>query len=113
MTLDLAAPSVTAPAVSPLPVKPSIAGLPRAALAEFLREHGVPEKEIRMRVGQIWHWLYVRGATSFDDMTNVAKTLRALLDANATLQRPEIVREQVSADGHAEMGSAPSLPHAV
>ncbi|MCU0817801.1 MAG: 23S rRNA (adenine(2503)-C(2))-methyltransferase RlmN [Beijerinckiaceae bacterium] len=82
-----------------MPAKPTLAGLTRAALADFLIAQGVPEKEIRMRVGQIWHWLYVRGATSFDDMTNVAKTLRALLDANATLQRPEIVREQVSADG--------------
>ncbi|MCA3601472.1 MAG: 23S rRNA (adenine(2503)-C(2))-methyltransferase RlmN [Methylobacterium sp.] len=79
--------------------KPTLAGLPRAALAEFLRGQGVPEKEIRMRVGQIWHWLYVRGATGFDEMTNVAKTLRALLDASATLARPEIVREQVSVDG--------------
>ncbi|MBN8533599.1 MAG: 23S rRNA (adenine(2503)-C(2))-methyltransferase RlmN [Rhizobiales bacterium] len=79
--------------------KPSLAGLPRAALAEFLRGLGVPEKELRMRAGQLWHWLYVRGATSFDDMTNVAKTLRAQLSAAATLDRPEIVREQISADG--------------
>lgn len=79
--------------------KPSLAGLPRVALAEFLRGLGVPEKEIRMRVGQLWHWLYVRGATSFDDMTNVAKALRAELSAAATLDRPEIVREQISADG--------------
>ncbi len=92
-------PAPVAAAASPIPAKPTLAGLPRAALAEFLREHGVPEKEIRMRVGQIWHWLYVRGAAGFDEMTNVAKTLRALLDAHATLQRPEIVREQVSADG--------------
>ena len=79
--------------------KPSLAGLPRAALAEFLRGLGVPEKELRMRVGQLWHWLYVRGATSFDDMTNVAKGLRAQLASAATLDRPEIVREQISADG--------------
>jgi 23S rRNA (adenine2503-C2)-methyltransferase len=94
-------PAPAAPVIRPLalPAKPSLAGLPRAALAEFLRGLGVPEKEIRMRVGQIWHWLYVRGATGFGDMTNVAKTLRALLDAHATLERPEIVREQVSADG--------------
>jgi 23S rRNA (adenine2503-C2)-methyltransferase len=100
VTPDLApAPAPAAPVASLMPAKPTLAGLTRAALADFLIAQGVPEKEIRMRVGQIWHWLYVRGATSFDDMTNVAKTLRALLDANATLQRPEIVREQVSADG--------------
>ncbi|MFY8155319.1 MAG: 23S rRNA (adenine(2503)-C(2))-methyltransferase RlmN [Rhabdaerophilum sp.] len=100
VTADLALPSaLVAAAASPVPLKPTLAGLPRAALAEFLSGHGVPDKEIRMRVGQIWHWLYVRGATGFDEMTNVAKTLRALLDANATLARPEIVREQVSVDG--------------
>ena len=100
VTADLALPSaLVAAAASPVPLKPTLAGLPRAALAEFLSGHGVPDKEIRMRVGQIWHWLYVRGASSFDEMTNVAKTLRALLDANATLARPEIVREQVSVDG--------------
>lgn len=81
------------------PERPSLAGLPRAALAAFLRDHGVPEKELRMRAGQLWHWLYVRGATSFDEMTNVAKSLRATLESSATLARPEIVREQISADG--------------
>lgn len=90
---------VARPSVPPAAEKPSLAGLPRVALAEFLRGLGVPEKEIRMRVGQLWHWLYVRGATSFDDMTNVAKALRAQLSAAATLDRPEIVREQISADG--------------
>ncbi|CAN1567989.1 COG0820 Predicted Fe-S-cluster redox enzyme [Rhabdaerophilaceae bacterium] len=88
---------VSPPAFSP--GKPSLAGLPRAALADFLRRTGVEEKEIRMRVGQIWQWVYVRGAVSFDEMTNVSKGLRALLEANATLDRPEIVREQVSSDG--------------
>lgn len=100
VTLDLAVSAAPVlPDASPVAAKPTLAGLSRAALADFLRAHDVPEKEIRMRVGQIWHWLYVRGATGFDEMTNVAKTLRALLDAHATLQRPEIVREQVSADG--------------
>ncbi|MCA3629312.1 MAG: 23S rRNA (adenine(2503)-C(2))-methyltransferase RlmN [Methylobacterium sp.] len=97
VTPDLAVSS--AAAALPVTAKPTLAGLPRAALAGFLSGHGVPDKEIRMRVGQIWHWLYVRGATGFDEMSNVAKTLRALLDASATLDRPEIVREQISADG--------------
>ncbi|KAF0230640.1 MAG: hypothetical protein FD175_1400 [Beijerinckiaceae bacterium] len=87
---------VAAPAGAP---KPNLAGMPRAALAEFLRTIGVPEKEIRMRVAQLWHWIYVRGATDFAEMTNVARSLHGVLDAAATLQRPEIVREQVSSDG--------------
>jgi 23S rRNA (adenine2503-C2)-methyltransferase len=78
---------------------PSIAGLSRAALAEKLESIGVPEKEHRMRVGQLWHWIYVRGSTSFDEMTSVSKTLRARLADAFTLDRPAIVSEQISIDG--------------
>src|SRR5437879_7454988 len=52
-----------------------------------------------MRVQQLWHWLYVRGAKNFAEMTSVSKHLRVLLDQHFTLARPEIVAEQVSRDG--------------
>jgi 23S rRNA (adenine2503-C2)-methyltransferase len=52
-----------------------------------------------MRAQQIWHWLYVRGATRFDEMSSVSKELRAVLDRHFTLARPEVVAEQVSVDG--------------
>src|SRR5215510_16588610 len=81
------------------PAKPSLVGLSRAQLAEALASIGVPAPQRKMRVQQIWHWLYVRGATHFDAMTNVSKELRALLDRNFTLARPEVVAEQVSVDG--------------
>ncbi len=81
------------------PKKPSLVGMSRAALADALGELGVPERERKMRVQQLWHWLYVRGVTSFDVMTSVSKELRARIDANFTLARPEIVAEQVSVDG--------------
>jgi 23S rRNA (adenine2503-C2)-methyltransferase len=79
--------------------KPSLAGLTRADLAARLGEAGVPERERRMRASQLWHWLCVRGSTSFDDMTNVSKALRQTLADRFTLARPEIVTEQVSQDG--------------
>jgi 23S rRNA (adenine2503-C2)-methyltransferase len=81
------------------PKKPSLVGMSRAALADALGDLGVPERERKMRVQQLWHWLYVRGVTSFDVMTSVSKGLRARLDENFTLARPEIVAEQVSVDG--------------
>jgi 23S rRNA (adenine2503-C2)-methyltransferase len=81
------------------PAKPSLVGLSRAELAQALAGIGVPEKQRRMRVQQLWHWLYVRGATRFDEMTSVSKELRALLDKHFTLARPEVVAEQVSVDG--------------
>lgn len=79
--------------------KPSLAGLTRARLAEQLAGIDVPEKEIRMRVAQLVHWLHVRGITDFDAMTNVSKALRTRLAEAFTLDRPEIVSEQVSKDG--------------
>jgi 23S rRNA (adenine2503-C2)-methyltransferase len=81
------------------PDKPSLIGLSRAELADALGIVGVPEPQRRMRVDQIWSWLYVRGATGFEQMTSVSKELRAALDGKYTLARPEIVAEQVSVDG--------------
>jgi 23S rRNA (adenine2503-C2)-methyltransferase len=81
------------------PAKPSLVGLSRAALAEALGGIGVPERQRRMRVQQIWHWLYVRGVQDFDAMTTLSKDLRAELDRHFTLARPEIVAEQISVDG--------------
>src|SRR5215218_401803 len=81
------------------PAKPSLVGLSRAALADALGKIGVPEKQRKMRVQQLWNWIYVRGVTCFDDMTSVSKDLRVALDARFTLERPEVVAEQVSTDG--------------
>ncbi len=52
-----------------------------------------------MRANQLWSWLYVRGAHSFDEMSDISKELRARLDARFSLERPAIAAEQVSVDG--------------
>ncbi|MCL4119843.1 UNVERIFIED_CONTAM: hypothetical protein GTU68_063262 [Idotea baltica] len=52
-----------------------------------------------MRVKQLWHWLYIRGVDSFDDMLNISKALREQLSASFCLRYPEIVDAQVSTDG--------------
>ena len=79
--------------------KTPIVGLSRAALADALAAVGVPEKQRRMRAGQIWHWVYHRGAMAFADMTSIAKDLREKLDAAFMIDRPEIATEQISNDG--------------
>jgi 23S rRNA (adenine2503-C2)-methyltransferase len=81
------------------PAKPSLVGLSREALAQALGDAGVPERQRRMRVQQIWHWLYVRGAAEFDMMTTLSKDLRVELAQRFTLARPEVVAEQTSVDG--------------
>jgi 23S rRNA (adenine2503-C2)-methyltransferase len=81
------------------PAQPSLVGLSRDALAQALGIAGVPERQRRMRVQQLWHWLYVRGVQSFDEMTSLSKELRATLAQHFTLARPEVVSEQISVDG--------------
>jgi 23S rRNA (adenine2503-C2)-methyltransferase len=79
--------------------KPSLAGLDRAALGQALAAIGVPAGDLRMRVSQLWHWIYFRGARDFSEMTSISKTLRTILAERYTLARPEVVVEQVSSDG--------------
>jgi 23S rRNA (adenine2503-C2)-methyltransferase len=81
------------------PAKASLAGATRAELAEGLRGLGLAEREVKMRAAQLWHWIYFRGATDFSAMLNIAKPMRAALAERFALTRPEIVAEQVSADG--------------
>ncbi len=90
--LDIAVPRQRA-------ANPSLAGLGREGLRGALAAIGVPEKQLRMRVGQLWSWIYARGATSFEEMSDVSKHLRADLARAYSLARPEIVAEQVSVDG--------------
>ena len=79
--------------------RPSLMGLTRDELAAALADAGVAEKQRRMRMRQIWHWIYHRGAQRFAEMTDISKDLRIRLDEVFVIGRPEIVTEQVSTDG--------------
>src|SRR5690349_5606915 len=81
------------------PAVPSLIGLSRAELAERLAAIGVPQRQCKMRVQQLWHWIYFRGAASFDEMTSISKDVRAQLAQHFTVARPEVVAEQISNDG--------------
>ncbi len=78
---------------------PNIIGLTREGMRDAFVERGIPEKQAKMRVGQVWAWVYHWGITDFADMTNVSKEIRAMLAAEFVIERPEIVTKQVSADG--------------
>ena len=81
------------------PAKPSLIGLSRAELAERLAEIGIASGQRRMRAQQLWHWIYFRGARAFDEMTSISKETRAELATHFTVDRPEVVAEQISNDG--------------
>jgi 23S rRNA (adenine2503-C2)-methyltransferase len=81
------------------PAKPSLIGLSREELAARLGEIGVAPAQRKMRVQQLWHWMYVRGASSFEAMTSISKEMRKDLEQHFTVARPEVVAEQISSDG--------------
>ena len=98
-TIDLTNP-VTRAALRPaMTDKSSLIGMTRVQLGEALRSVGIPASQTKMRVQQLWHWLYVRGVSDFADMRNISKDLVAKLSDAFTIQRPEIVEEQISSDG--------------
>lgn len=57
----------------------------------------IGEKSFRAK--QLWQWIYFRGETSFDNMTNLSKDLREKLKQNFIIARPKIITEQLSSDG--------------
>ena len=98
-TLDLPATKARPPLAAKVAEKPSLIGLARDEMAAALIGAGVPERQAKMRVQQLWHWLYVRGVSDFGQMFNISKELRATLAEHFTIARPEIVEEQISEDG--------------
>jgi 23S rRNA (adenine2503-C2)-methyltransferase len=90
---------MTIPRKLPEGGKTNIVGLTRDKLREVLIGMGTPEKQSKMRVNQIWQWVYQWGVRDFQAMTNLAKAYRADLDQHFEIALPEIVSKQVSADG--------------
>ena len=77
----------------------NLVGLTREQLREALIATGTPEGQVKMRVGQVWQWLYNWGVRDFAQMTNLAKDFRARLAGHFTIELPEVVTRQISADG--------------
>lgn len=78
---------------------PSLAGLTREQLREVAIDCGVDAKKAKMRADQLWRWIYHYGVTSFDEMTNISKDLRAVIAEKYALHRPKLIDRQVSVDG--------------
>ena len=90
---------LTLPRKDPEGGKINLVGLTRERMREVLIEHGTPEKQAKMRVGQIWQWIYQWGKRDFAEMTNLAKAYRAQLAETFEIRVPEVVSKQVSTDG--------------
>lgn len=77
----------------------NLIGLSRDQMRDALIAAGTPEKQAKMRVGQIWQWIYHWGVRDFAQMTNLAKDYRAMLADTFVIELPEVVTRQVSDDG--------------
>ena len=96
-------------AVDPVPVarapqarddgKINLVGLTKAQMCAALEDKGLDARQAKLRSKQIWHWLYNRGVTDFDAMTDIAKAQRPWLAENFAISRPQVVTAQVSSDG--------------
>ena len=55
--------------------------------------------EKRFRATQLFRWIHQKGAAQFDDMSDLAKSLREKLKAYATIQPLPVLTQQMSTDG--------------
>ena len=99
MTAPITQDVLTIPRNLPATEKINLIGLTRDQLRTALMNAGVPERQAKMRVGQIWTWLYHWGLRDFEGMTNLSKDLRVLLAEKFSIEIPQVVTRQISTDG--------------
>ena len=75
--------------------KRDIRGLSQEAIIEFFEAHN----EQSFRAKQVYQWLWQKSASSFDEMTNLSKSTRTLLNANFNFNLLEVDLMQRSKDG--------------
>ena len=90
---------MTIPRKTDVSGKRNLVGMTRDQLRDALVAVGTPEKQAKMRTGQVWQWIYQWGVRDFAVMTNLAKPYRALLAENFVIEIPEVVTRQISEDG--------------
>ncbi len=74
-------------------------GLPRPRIRGLFEEAGLDAKAAKLRAKQVFHWLYHRGVTDFEAMTDIAKPMRPWLAERFVIGRPDVVEAQHSVDG--------------
>jgi 23S rRNA (adenine2503-C2)-methyltransferase len=75
--------------------QPDLAGLELHELEHELDARGIP----RFHAGQLYRWIFKRGVTEFDLMTDLSKTLRVRLQDEFVLSTPGLAGDERSSDG--------------
>jgi len=71
----------------------------RALSKEQLRDFFVSQGDKAFRGNQVYEWLWSKNAHGFDDMTNVSKETRAMLEAHFVINHIKVDTMQRSSDG--------------
>lgn len=79
----------------PISEKTNLLGLSPVQMREYFESIG----EKSFRATQLLKWIHQQGVSSFDEMTNLAKSLREKLQEVAEIRAPEIVEDYLSKDG--------------
>ncbi|MDY4214878.1 MAG: 23S rRNA (adenine(2503)-C(2))-methyltransferase RlmN [Candidatus Onthovivens sp.] len=66
---------------------------------EDLEELMISMGQKKYRATQIFKWIYERGVTNFDEMSDISLSFREVLKNEFTLSIPTIYKKQVSSDG--------------
>ena len=74
-------------------------GLPKSQIRDIFAEAGLDARQAKLRAKQVFHWIYHRGVTDFEAMTDLSKTMRPWMTERFVIGRPEIVEAQHSSDG--------------
>ncbi len=74
-------------------------GLPKKQIASLFEDAGLDKKQAKLRAKQVYHWIYHRGVSDFEAMTDIAKTMRPWLTERFVIARPEVIEAQHSNDG--------------
>src|SRR3982751_3461715 len=76
-----------------------LVGLSKDQIRAALKGGGLESRQAKLRAKQIWHWIYNRGVTDFENMSDIAKPHRAWFAERFLISRPKVVEAQVSSDG--------------
>jgi len=91
---DAAAPAST-PEAARDGARLNLLGMSAEELEAAITEAGLP----KFRARQLWRWAWRHGLTSFDEMSDLAKPVRAQFAAMFSLDRPVVTSRQNSTDG--------------
>ena len=79
--------------------KTNLVGLDKETIGNLIHPFCESGRVINMRVSQLWDWIYNKGETDFNKMTNISKSFRNALINNFFLDRLEIKKRLISEDG--------------